>query len=397
MAGSDSRDSGRRLAKLIAASRVINSTLDLDRLLHLILDAASQGVGADRGTLYLVDRESGELSSKVLQGTELVEIRLPAGKGIAGDVARTGAPAIIRDVYQDPRFNPEIDRRTGYRTRNMLCMPLKDRDGLTIGVLQLLNKKEGDFDHGDQEFLEALSAQAAVAVEHARMAQEMVRNERLSAVGGMAGSLVHDFRSPLGTIRIYAELLREKLRDEADRELADSIIRQVDRFLGMAQEILDFTRGVTTSRPRDVDFGEVVEGFLGFVEKDLEKGGVRLMRDLRFRGRVRVDPERLRRAFHNIVDNARDAMPQGGVLRVATAERDGWLCVEFSDEGAGMPEAVRRRVGEPFFTSGKLRGTGLGMAMVKRIVEEHGGRVEIESAPGKGTAVRLLLPRDGAR
>lgn len=108
-----------------------------------------------------------------------------------------------------------------------------------------------------------------------------------------------------------------------------------------------------------------------------------------------MDPERLRRAFHNVVDNARDAMPEGGVLRVATGERDGLLRVEFADEGAGMAEEVRRRVGEPFFTSGKQRGTGLGMAMVKKIVGEHGGRVEIESAPGKGTTVRLLLPRGG--
>jgi signal transduction histidine kinase len=88
-------------------------------------------------------------------------------------------------------------------------------------------------------------------------------------------------------------------------------------------------------------------------------------------------------------------MPQGGALRVRTGEREGLLCVEFSDEGAGMLEGVRRRVGEPFFTSGKLRGTGLGMAMVKKIVEEHGGRVEIESAPGRGTTVRLLLPPEG--
>jgi signal transduction histidine kinase len=281
---------------------------------------------------------------------------------------------------------------TGYRTRSVLCTPLKDKDGHTIGVFQLLNKKGGGFDHEDEEFLDALSAQAAVAIDHARMAQEMVRNERLSAIGSMASSIIHDFKSPMGTVRLCAEMLKEKVRDEADRELADAIIRQVDRFLSMAQEILDFTRGVSVVRTRVVDFGEAMDGFLHFVERDLEKSRVRLIRDLRFRGQVRMDQERLRRAFHNIVDNARDAMPEGGSLRVASGERDGRLCVEFSDTGVGMAEEVRRRVGEPFFTSGKRMGTGLGMAMVKRIVDEHGGSVEIESAPGKGTTVRLLLP-----
>jgi GAF domain-containing protein len=106
---------GRRLEKLVEASRVINSTLELDRLLQLILDAATEGVGADRGTLYLVDRERGELWSKVLQGDELVEIRLPLGTGLAGHVAATGEPLNIPDAYADPRFCADVDRRSGDR------------------------------------------------------------------------------------------------------------------------------------------------------------------------------------------------------------------------------------------------------------------------------------------
>src|SRR5512136_2538200 len=109
MTESGTTDSGRRLGRLIAASKIINSTLDLDRLLGLILDTAAQSVGADRGTLYLVDDAKQELWSKVLQGGDLVEIRLPVGKGLAGYVAQAGESVIIPDVYRDPRFNPDID------------------------------------------------------------------------------------------------------------------------------------------------------------------------------------------------------------------------------------------------------------------------------------------------
>jgi len=389
---SENRDSGPRLGRLIAASKIINSTLDLDRLLGLILETAAAGVGADRGTLYLMDASGKELWSKVLQGEGMVEIRLPLGTGLAGHVAQTGESIVIPDAYKDPRFHPGIDNRTGYRTRNMLCMPLKDKDGRIIGVFQFLNKKDGCFDRDDQDFIDALSAQAAVAIEYARMAQELVRNERLSAIGRMAGSVIHDFKSPMGTVRLYAEMLKTKLSDAADRELADEIVRQVDRFLSLAQDILDFTRGVSVAHFQEPSLGELMESFLHFVAKDLERNSVRLVRDIRFRGALRLDPGAMRRAFHNIVSNARDAMPQGGTLRVATAERDGCVCIEFADSGTGMSEEVRRRVGEPFFSSGKKQGTGLGMAMVKKILDDHRGTVEIESAPGAGTTVRLLLP-----
>ncbi len=138
-----------KLQKLIEASKIINSTLNLDKLLGLILDAAAQSIGADRGTLYLVDDVKKELWSKLSQGKDMVEIRLPIGKGLSGFVAQTGENILIPDVYADPRFNQEIDKRTGYRTRNMMCTPLKNKDGKIIGVFQLLNKRDGAFDNDD--------------------------------------------------------------------------------------------------------------------------------------------------------------------------------------------------------------------------------------------------------
>ena len=120
----ESDESYERLQKLMEASKNINSTLDLDKLLGLILDAATKSIDADRGTLYLVDSIKKELWSKVLQGENMVEIRLPVGKGLAGYVAETGEIINIPDAYNDPRFNPDVDKRTGYRTNNMLCMPM---------------------------------------------------------------------------------------------------------------------------------------------------------------------------------------------------------------------------------------------------------------------------------
>jgi sigma-B regulation protein RsbU (phosphoserine phosphatase) len=161
-----------KLQRLIEAAKTVNSTLDLDKLLTIILDTALEVVHCDRGTIYLVDEKRRELKSKVLKGMEIIEIRLPIGKGIAGYVAATGDVLNIDDAYLDPRFHPEIDSRSGYRTANILCVPMKNKGGTIIGVLQLLNKRGGLFSKDDAGFIEALSVHAAIAIENARLYEQ---------------------------------------------------------------------------------------------------------------------------------------------------------------------------------------------------------------------------------
>ncbi len=161
-----------QLEKLVEASKIVHSTLDLDELLELILDTALQGVNGDRGTIYLIDREKNRLWSKVLKGEEEVVIELPVGEGIAGHVAETGETLNIADASKDKRFNPDFDKKTGYKTRTILCMPLRNRDGKMIGVFQLLNKKKGTFTSQDESFIEDLSIHAASAIENARLYEQ---------------------------------------------------------------------------------------------------------------------------------------------------------------------------------------------------------------------------------
>ncbi len=160
------------LRHLIEAAKVLNSTLDLDKLLAVILETALGLVDGERGTVYLLDRERQELWSRVLKGGEHIEIRLPTGSGIAGYVAATGDTLNIPDAYFDPRFNPEIDKKSGYRTRSILCMPMKNKDGVIVGVFQLLNKRTGPFREEDEDILSALSVHAAIALENARLHEQ---------------------------------------------------------------------------------------------------------------------------------------------------------------------------------------------------------------------------------
>ncbi len=381
-----------RLNILIEAAKSVNSTLDLDKLLDVILQTAIKSIQADRGTLYLVDELKGEIWSKLLTGSEVTEIRLPLGKGLAGYVAQKGEVVNIPDAYNDPRFNPDFDKKTGYRTNNMLTMPMRNRDGKTIGVFQMLNKKGGPFNQQDEEFLNALSIHASIAIENARLAQEMVNSERLSAVGRMASTIIHDIKNPMGTLRVYAQVMKKKGGNEEVSKLADEMIHQVDRFVNMAQEILDFSKGVSSTNIEEAEFGDVMEGVLLFIEKDLTKANVQLNRKLNFKGKVKLDQDKMVRVFYNIASNARDAMPNGGTLTVLTEDIGGMVKVEFTDSGTGMPEEVKRRIFEPFVTYGKKHGTGLGMSIVKKVIDDHKGKIEIDSELGKGTTIRMMLP-----
>jgi len=147
----------------------LGSTLDLNELLSLVVTRVSQVLDAERSTLYLLDEDTGELWSKVAQGEEMVEIRLRVGEGLAGWVAQNGRAVNIKDAYLDPRFDPFWDRKTGYRTRSIMCVPMKNHHGRTLGVIQALNKRDGYFTVEDESLLGALGSQAAVCVENSKL------------------------------------------------------------------------------------------------------------------------------------------------------------------------------------------------------------------------------------
>ncbi len=147
----------------------LGSTLDLTDLLALVVNRVSQVVDADRSTLYLIDEDTGELWSKVAQGEQVVEIRLRLGEGLAGWVAQSGKSLNIKDAYLDSRFNSFWDQQTGYRTRSIMCVPMKNHHGRTLGVIQVLNKRDGYFTVDDESLLSALASQAAVCVENSKL------------------------------------------------------------------------------------------------------------------------------------------------------------------------------------------------------------------------------------
>lgn len=172
----------QELSAMRTVSEVMTSNIKLDDLLRLILNKLVTTINAERGTIYLVDEERGELWARVLlEGNDTVpEIRLKIGEGIAGYVAATGQILNIADAYADPRFNPQFDQLSGFRTRSILTAPMINPQQKVIGVVQLLNKKDGPFTFRDERLLTAMAAQAAISIENARLYQQEIQQQLLN-------------------------------------------------------------------------------------------------------------------------------------------------------------------------------------------------------------------------
>jgi signal transduction histidine kinase len=204
----------------------LGSTLDLNELLALVVTRVSQVIEADRSTLYLLDEETGELWSKVAEGEAISEIRLKVGEGLAGWVAQSGRAVNIKDAYLDKRFDSFWDKRTGYRTRSILCVPMKNHHGRILGVIQTLNKRDGYFSVDDETLLGALASQAAVCVENSKLF--------LSVVGK------------------NMELLETKNRLERKvREL--DVLVEIANVAATAGKLDDLLEGVLTRAMRAID------------------------------------------------------------------------------------------------------------------------------------------------
>jgi len=303
--------------------------------------------------------------------------------------------------------------------RSALVVPVVAREEL-YGTIALYNRQPSEASPGqafcghDVRLAVLLAQQAAMTLERWTLAnhlqealhsleatqQKLVESEQLSAVGRMANMVIHDIRSPMQGIRLFAEMSADMgLSPEERREFSATMCSEIDRLVGMCQEILDFARGTTHLAREAASLDDLVAETLASLTGHLEEQGIRVNADLRFEGAIPIDASRMRRVVRNLCVNAIEAMADGGgELRVTTWRRDGGARIEVADTGPGIPHEVADSLFEPFVTHGKDHGTGLGLAIARKVVEEHGGRVGFATEPGQGTTFTIELPvRGGPR
>lgn len=230
-----------------------------------------------------------------------------------------------------------------------------------------------------------------------RSAQErLIQAERLSVLGKFASLILHDIRNPIAILRGYAEMVQLAPADTAlvERNIG-RIIAEADRLNRLASEMLDFSRGDIALNVSIVDLRELVAKVTGTLAEAFAARKIEVVSRVDFAGPVVLDSDRMLRALLNLADNARKAMPKGGTFTIGVRKQGRSVVFEIADTGVGMDKDVQRRLFEPFFTHSEEAGTGLGLCVVKNVVEAHGGKLAFTSEKGKGTTFRVTVPVAG--
>ncbi|MFA3783642.1 ATP-binding protein [Melioribacteraceae bacterium 4301-Me] len=381
-----------QLKMIIAAAESINSTIKIDEVLQKIVDVACNLTSAERGTLYLVDKEKNEIWSKIAIGSETHEIRLKIGEGLAGHVAKTGELINSKNVHNDPRFNSAFDKLSGYTTQNMICFPIKNKQGEIIGVLQLLNSSRGEFSKLDEEFLEALSIHSAIAIQNAELVEKLLQLERNQTLGKMANFLIQDIKKPILVSKRYAEHLASRNQSPELKQVIDMLLEQLSQVTDLVQTISSYAIGKAILRTTTVSLNKTLDDFATRISSFVQSHNCSIESHYDKDVLVKLDSKEFFLCYNHIIKNACDAMPDSGIIAISTKREGKNVKIIFKDQGLGIPNGFKDKIFEPFISHGKKEGTGLGLTITKKIVEAHNGTIEIDSTIGEGTTVTITLP-----
>jgi two-component system NtrC family sensor kinase len=396
------------LAVLNEITRAVTSSLELDRVLTRSLHSIRQMLHVQAGSLVLLDVESGAQEFRNTNAAIETWIHAEAGEGIVNQVIGSHEPLIVNDLAIDPVGEieaSEVDAPESFAPRNILAVPLivKSR---TVGTIVVVNKLEGLFTSDDLEMLQFLAAAVAVAVENARLYGELaefadelersqaqlIQAEKLAATGRLAASIAHEINNPLQSIHncLYLVINRSIGEDKKQHYLALAQ-EEVERLITLVQRTLEFYRP-SKGKPAATQVNDLIENVLALSGKRLEHGNIQLHTQLAADlPEVAVVPDQLVQVLLNLIINAIEAMPEGGELTLATAAQDNWLRISVADTGAGINPDEAAKIFEPFYTT-KTTGTGLGLSVSYGIIQQHGGRIEVESLPKQGTTFIVSLP-----
>ena len=383
-----------KLSRILEVGRIMSTQSDLHKLLEIIVKETSSILEADRTSLFIYNDKHKELWLMLTEKQEIKEIRFGVDKGIAGFVARNRQVMNIEDAYSHDLFNPEIDQKTGFKTESMLCAPLENLEGKLIGVVQVLNKKNGIFSDEDVEVLPMFSSLAAILLENSILAKENLQKDRMAMVGNMASTIIHDIKNPMTCIKGLAEIIAVDTPD--NKQHTDMILKSVDRVMNMSEELLEFSKGIESNLQfQKTNCMEFFEDTFSLVVNELKDSDIRFKTLINYNGDIEVNQDKIQRAIYNIIGNARDAMAEGGSLEITVSEAENKknLMLKFTDNGKGMPAEILETLFDPFVTFGKKNGTGLGMAITKKIIDAHDGYITVSSEEGKGTEIAVTLPK----
>jgi signal transduction histidine kinase len=391
MAEFDTRLEGYR--RLVEIARDLASTLDLDALLNRIVEAASDLTEAEAASILLYDDAARQLYFQVATNLDQPTMRglaVPLEGSIAGWIVSNRQPARIADVRKDPRHFPIIEKQTHIPTGSLLGVPLITKDKV-VGALEVINKQEGEFTTDDQELLQVLGAQAAVAIENTRLFQQ----------SDLIAEFVHELRTPLASIGTATHLLLRQEMPQVQRESTlHSIYNETLRLNTLASSFLDLAR-LESGRVQFIincfDLAELINECVEIVQKKADEHHIKL--DVKIPPDfplVEADRDKIKQVLLNLLSNAINYnCPDGFVKINVKLQEDDWT-LSVRNSGTGIPPKALPHLFQKFYrvekSEGQAVGTGLGLSICKQIISSHGGSIEVKSRYGKGATFTIHIP-----
>jgi GAF domain-containing protein len=395
----------QRIQTLYDVTRTVSSTLDLKKVLDLIAQSATETMQIKACTIRLLD-ESGQMVDTIaaygLSEQYLTKGPIDVQKSrYIYQTLSSGQPTIISDTSRDSRLQYPVETRAE-GIKSMLCVPLRIK-GKLEGVICVYCTEPDRFSESDAEFLSALASEGAIAIENARTYQALEIADR--AKSDFVQMVTHELRSPLSAVQSMLRILEQGYVGSITSKQQDLIQRsqrRVSFLLALVKDLLELAAGKMEQlkgEKKEVILNETITKVTELMQTSAEEKGLEFKVEIAQEPLVLVGIEDgLERVFMNLVSNAVKYTPAGGSVAVRAWSEDDQIKIEVSDTGIGIPEEALPRIFDEFYRAKnakamEMEGTGLGLAIAKEVIEQHGGRISVESAEAKGSTFYVTLPK----
>ncbi|MCC7110274.1 MAG: GAF domain-containing protein [Deltaproteobacteria bacterium] len=388
----------QELDLLVEVERALAGAEGGEAVVRVVVDRARSLLSADASLVGLVEGGALAVRASFGAGPQEDQTRLvPLGTGLIGHAVATEASVRVPDASVDKRHAAAVAHELGMKPGPFLVVPLLHQQtdaGRAHGAVAVLrNQGREPFTADDERILTLLAGRLSAALEEARRREKSKNEAQLERLGTMLAGIVHDLKTPMTVISGYVQLMA--LEDDATerQQNAETVLKNCDQMTAMIKELLQFVRGESSILIRKV----YLQPFMAEVEdmvRRLAAGtpGVKVEVRVGYRGALRMDDLKVKRALANLAKNALEAMGERGSLFVAAEQAGDQVEFSLKDTGPGRPPEIEGRLFEQFATHGKKEGTGLGLALVKKIVDDHHGDIRVESRRGEGVTFRLRIP-----
>lgn len=378
----------------------MNQPTELHELLRVILNETEKIFDVEGTSILLEDKETGNLRFFIATGEKkdvLNSIQMKKGQGVCGYVYDSGEILVENDPSKSQFFSDEVDKKSKFVTRNLLCVPLKVENTI-IGVIELVNKKKGNFLQSDVEFLDAIASQVSITLERARLIEEKIKAEKLATIGETVAGLAHYIKNILNGLKGGSYIIEKNIdKIESDKVRAGwkMVEKNINKISSLALDMLQYSKE-REPEYEDINVNSLIKDAIELNKQKTVENNISIEEDLQSDMKeIQIDAQGIFRCILNLVNNSTDALKdvKNATLRISSTQAHNRnVRIEIHDNGCGIKKELLDKLFTKFFSTKGSKGTGLGLPVTKKIIEEHNGSIYCVSELNKGTTFIIDLP-----